>query len=721
MPEYFHGAVVGRRCLLSELRAVSALAGWLLAWPLVAAESTPPATTELNPVQVRADRYQARRDEIGARIVVDNAELTRHGDDSLADAIKRLPGITVASGAPGSGGTIMLRGMGKGYTQILIDGQPAPADFDIGALPADSVARVEILRSASADLRSEAIAGTVNIVLARAPAAEPQRLKLALADSDGQYTPSLSWSYGDRRDGLSLNSAVNLSRRAFLVEEHGSEQGDGLLRNTALRVQGRRSALSATPSLRWELGENDRLDLNLRLDASDLNSVGDIDWDTVQGAPLRHARYRQHTARRNASLRADLGWRHAFASGAALQTTFTIEPGRTETRFTEQGYDAAGRHNLADLTTGRIDTRTLSSLGKYSFPTSATHALQVGWELSRERRWESRRQRLAGFDGAADGGSARDYDARLVRAAFYLQDEWTLTQRAALYWGGRGELLDTVSAGNDFATIRQRQRLWSPTLQARWKLGSAGHQLRLGFSRSFRAPTLAELIPRPYTSTNNRALDPDQIGNPDLRPERASGIELTLERFDDDGHGLSIGGYARRIGDVIRNVSDYVDGRWRSRPINGGRARVLGLELDGKWRPWQDADLGLNLTRNASLLRDVPGPDNRIDAQPRWSGTVSLQQRLDARWQAGVSFAYRSGDRFRSSAQRWSWQAPRRELDVYLQRRWQGGAQLRLALANLLHQDQRSGTGSAEEGDEVGLARSRRSPPTLRLEWQWTL
>jgi iron complex outermembrane receptor protein len=39
----------------------------------------------------------------------------------LGEVLKRLPGVTT-QGAPGRGGAIRMRGLGSGYTLILLDG-----------------------------------------------------------------------------------------------------------------------------------------------------------------------------------------------------------------------------------------------------------------------------------------------------------------------------------------------------------------------------------------------------------------------------------------------------------------------------------------------------------------------------------------------------------------------------------------------------------------------
>ena len=70
-----------------------------------------------------------RRNSTASKIVIGREELLRFGDGNLADLMRRLPGVT-PTGRPGRGGGVAMRGMGGGFTQILVNGErmaPGPA------------------------------------------------------------------------------------------------------------------------------------------------------------------------------------------------------------------------------------------------------------------------------------------------------------------------------------------------------------------------------------------------------------------------------------------------------------------------------------------------------------------------------------------------------------------------------------------------------------------
>ncbi|MEO6897868.1 MAG: Plug domain-containing protein, partial [Caldimonas sp.] len=87
-----------------------------------AAVPAPARADQLAPVEItgiRPDDVQERRQSTAAKIIIGRDEIDRFGDSTLGDVLKRLPGVTI-QGRPGRGGAIRLRGLGNGYTQILL-------------------------------------------------------------------------------------------------------------------------------------------------------------------------------------------------------------------------------------------------------------------------------------------------------------------------------------------------------------------------------------------------------------------------------------------------------------------------------------------------------------------------------------------------------------------------------------------------------------------------
>lgn len=722
----------------STFRVVLALSPLCAAFSSAAqslpAPSSAPPPTELEAVQVQGPAYDARRDDTATRIVFGTDALRQFGDIGLVDALKRLPGITVGTGAPGRSGALSLRGLGAGYTQILLNGQKAPAGFDLDSLTPEMVERVEILRAPTADQRAEAIAGSINIVLAAGARNDTEQLSVAWGRSNGQNTPSVSWQHNRRAGHRSSAVIATASRREFLVEETGTErawdrQGTPIaLRDTTLRAGGNRDVLSLAPSLETTLENGDILALQGVADASRFNRTTDIDWTTTLGEPLRRARYQQRTRIEVAQANGSATWTRTFEQGSTFTTKLRLGGNRERYTYREQGYAQQGQQNLEDHTDARLTVRELNSTGKYTLPGRGLHALQLGWEASEDRRDEARVQQLLPVGDDAGWISDLAFDARIRRLAVYAQDDLTLSERWSLYAGARWEQIETRSDGSGFSGIHRRDQVLSPVLQSLWKIpGTRRDQLRVALTRTYRSPTLAALIPRPYTSTNNRPLNPDERGNPALRPELATGVDLSYETTGKSGVQLSVGGYVRRISDVIRTETHLHDGRWVASPVNGGTAMTWGVEMDTALRLPQlitgapDVAVRFNATANDSRVEDVPGPDNRLDEQVRFSGTLGADYQLRTGWTVGGSYTYRTGGTVQVSPGQFEISAYGRDLDLYSL--WSIGARskLRLSINNALHRTLRTGQWRISEDGIEQLQRQRNASPLLRLQLELPL
>ena len=153
----FHHRLAGALAL-SVLPAANALAADepIVLAPLVVSASATPVTAK----------------EVGSAVTVINSEqIERQQVRSLADVLRKVPGMALSrSGPTGSQTQVRIRGAEANHTLVLIDGielnDPSGAsEFDFGNMLASDVERIEILRGPqSAIYGSEAIGGGINII-----------------------------------------------------------------------------------------------------------------------------------------------------------------------------------------------------------------------------------------------------------------------------------------------------------------------------------------------------------------------------------------------------------------------------------------------------------------------------------------------------------------------------------------------------------------------------
>jgi outer membrane receptor for ferrienterochelin and colicins len=177
-----------------------------------AAAGTPqaePAPARIEIIGGRASETEERRQSTAAKIVIGREEIEKFGDATLGEVLRRLPGVTTP-GAPGRGGAPRLRGLGGGYTQLLIDGQRVPPGFALDQLSPEQVERIEILRAPTAETGARAIAGTINIITREGFRRRLNDLRLGSGVENGVASPNLNWLHNDSAGALTYNLSANL-------------------------------------------------------------------------------------------------------------------------------------------------------------------------------------------------------------------------------------------------------------------------------------------------------------------------------------------------------------------------------------------------------------------------------------------------------------------------------------------------------------------------------
>jgi outer membrane receptor protein involved in Fe transport len=644
------------------------------------------------------DAYDPRRDDTASKIVVNHDEIVKYGDTNVLDVLRRVPGVTV-SGNGGRGSEVQMRGLGGGYTQILINGEKAPPGFTLDSLSPDLIERLEVLRAASAEFSTQSIAGTINIVLKKTVKAGQRAVKVGYLDARDATGPNANLQLDDKAGRLAWSVAANVTREHFSrtvrnVEEHVDPAGIGDGRRVGeLPQDGRVTRLNLSPRLIWSLEDGNTLVSQTFVTIGHFQNEVHTLVDTGLGLPPDYPNLEQTMSNDNKLLREELNWTHKYASGAKLDAKLSATAGSASNAMYRIAAGTPGVGALHELVQSDNDVRGLTLMGKITNAGWEGHALAFGWDGGYTKSHDARRVRDTYQPDLSLPGGDELYTADVGRLAVYSQDEWNVTPQWSVYLGVRWEGIQTRVEGNTFADADNRSSVFSPLLQTLYKLpNSKGDQLRFAINRTYRAPAVQSLIPHRFTSANNSQTNPDSIGNPDLRPELALGVEGGWEHYWSQGALVSVSASARDIDNSTRNQTVFDGNRWVSLPVNTGRARARGLELEGKF-PLKAVidtttalDLRASLSRNWSSVDAIPGPNNRLLNQTPLSATLGADYNLGA-FTTGGSFVFKKGGAVRVSEVQVTYESVRRDLDLYLLWKSSPRTQLRVAASNLLGQD----------------------------------
>jgi outer membrane receptor for ferrienterochelin and colicins len=628
---------------------------------------------------------ELRRQSTAAKQIYDEADIQKFGDVSVGDVLKRLPGVSLSGGGPA------LRGLGS-YTRILLNGEPAPPNFDLNNLNPSQVLRIEVARAATADQTAEAIGGTINIILKEPPRSRTLEAQARVSYQYDNPAAGLNLTWGERIQG---STAFNLPLSYFEWNNFNAARTTTSVTNPNVPVAiGTRVSeqhpygrgYNFSPTLNWKIN-----------DASSLNTQTFINrgrwhWSdiaterrVVSGQPVFADDSRNVGNWLNA--RVGTTYTNNFDGEQRLELKASVQYNKND--FTVRAFRNGTERRLTE---GENRNPSFTQSGQFSRLVADSHTITAGWNfewrdwIGRSRTTELGVPLLPIFEG-------QNVEARVARYALFVQDEWEVSKRLSAYAGLRGERIETKSKTVGDTLNAEPATVITPMFHLKYKLDEKGeHLFRSSLTSTFKAPEPTQLLARPqvsglYTDLTqpNDALSPDRIGNPALKPELATGFDVAYERYFPGGGTASATVFYRHVKDLIRNRTVLENTSWAtvpryvSRPVNFDSADTFGLELEARGRagtllPFAfnaktPLDLRASLNFYESRVKGVPRPDNRLDRQQPWSATVGIDYALSGVMAApirlGGSVSFTPSYRTQQSTEQSIEFARSRSIDLY--------------------------------------------------------
>jgi outer membrane cobalamin receptor len=477
--------------------------------------------------------------------VIAAADLERHQIDTLSDALRTVPGLSVAvSGSRGALTSVFPRGGESDYTLVMVDGARVNlvgGGYDFATLTGGDVDRIEVVRGPqSALFGADAIGGVVQVV---SRTGGPFRLGLT-AEGGSHQTGHAAASTGGSAGAWTWSAAADHLRSEGWNGERTAD--DALIGNDDFRRSSGGGTLAVTASpvtarLAVSAGASERgfpgpfgSDPNGTYPGLDLVSRGRNQW--------------------------------ASAAGSA---TFGIS--RTQLRLSGAWADLQSRF---DSPYGRSDTGTRRSSARAQIDAPLTRAvsLSAGTELIGERATSTfiTGEALQPIPVTRDDAGAfaelrvEAVDRLLVTAG--LRIDWLRRDRLAPSpnpWSPRPELPDdTVVSPN-------------PRVAASWfAQDPAGHhgwtRLHGSIGTGIRAPDALEIA-----FTDNAGLEPERSRSVDLGVEQAwldGALIVDVTAFHNRYDQLIVA-----VGRSFADASQYLTD-------NIANARARGLETSAALR-----------------------------------------------------------------------------------------------------------------------------------------
>lgn len=498
---------------------LSFVAALMLAPVLIHAQESARDTARTTPVVVTATRTELARDRVPESVSVLTGErLRREGVATVADALRRVPGVALAPTASyGSATSLFIRGGESKFTKVLLDGVPvndAGGAFDFSSLTTDNVERIEIVRGPSSVLYgSDAVAGVIQIFTRRG-------------------TRGVHADLAARGGGFGSSDIEGSVRGAAAPGTSVVDWSVGAARHRTDGYQAFNSAYSNSTASTLLRGASGPADAQLSLHYADLA----LHFPTDGSGQVVDSNAVHREGRLAVGLDGGLRFSRAVTLRAMLASNDVH--GVTDDHPDSPGDTLGYYYSTGDRTRRRSgDLRLELALPR------ATQ-LAVGGQL--EREWQA--------SATASNYGESGFTASRRASGVYTQLLLARAERYTATLGGRYEHNERFG---EFWT-------WRAAASAR---AAASTRFRASAGTAFREPTFLENYGSDFV-----------IGNPALAPEHAFSVDVGVEQ--QLGNAVHLG--ATWFANSFRDLIDYTYSATQPNYFNVARTRTSGVELEGR-------------------------------------------------------------------------------------------------------------------------------------------
>lgn len=542
---------------------------------------------------VTATRSETPVAQVGSSTsIIPGDDLQQQGILSVADALRRLPGLAVSqSGGAGQVTSLFLRGGESDYTKVLIDGIPVNepgGSVNFANLPATAIERIEIVRGPqSALFGSDAMAGVIQIITKRG-SSEGLEPRPGISFEGGSFA-TFRYQAGIGGKDERFDYAASFARL-----DTDNNVSNGSYNDAVVSVN-----VGVHP---WKKSS---LRLIFRSDAGRAGVPGQ--WAFHRPDADQYYRHRTVAGGITFTHLTTSRWTQTFTFSSQDLRQFSEDRGLSGSYYSSYGGVTAPypSYDYAYQTLNQSRRQKVGYLTELALPHA--HFLTAGVEYERE-------------SGVVGDPRSDPLEATRNNAGAFIQDQWALHKSLFIAAGVR---LEHNSSFGYAAT---------PRISAAWLLrqGADGvlgmTKIKANFGLGIKEPTLVESFSK----------SPFFLGNPDLEPEKSTSYDIGFEQNFGGGKGLfSLTYYENRF----RNQIDFVTTDYTTYAgtfFNTGKTRARGLETGFQRNLLPSLTLAASYTFTDSLVLENPAafdpvfaPGQPLLRRPRHSGY------LDLRWKPG--------------------------------------------------------------------------------------
>ncbi|WP_199479997.1 TonB-dependent receptor domain-containing protein [Vibrio harveyi] len=553
----------------------------------VFADTTPIEADEQ--LVVTATRTQMELKDAPASMSVITAEdIENDPGITLADIVSNATSVESDFDSTRAGRQqISIRGMDSKYTLIMVNGRRMSSasaivrgnDFDLSAIPMDSIERVEIIRGPmSALYGSDGMGGTINIITKSPDNDWSSQLSLDnTSPNDGnggqEYTVGLTTSGALIDDTLFARFSVSQTSRNAWQPYTGikSVKGQDYDRSEITALEGRDS-LAMFGTLSWHLADNQFIDLDL--------GYSDDERDTAAESATT-VLYSESHVKRNSQ---------------ALSHTGFWSWGDTQVRYSRENVE-----NIEAANDGADSIEELTQIFEASATTYLGESHTVTFGVDYQTSQLTNPEHIKGNKAEAYQG------------AVFVQDQWEMTDMLTATIGGRLDKHEHY--GEEFSPRVYLVHQTTDDLV-----------LKGGVGKAFKAPTMTQN--HPDFSMNSCKGNCNIVGNEDLEAETSVNYEFSA-LYSGRNWNLEGAVFRNEIENLIEQTDIFCEaGTWSSAVMSciDDNGDPIDRELSNPYKSYQNVSKaviqGVELTGSIQFTEQwaMSGNYTYLDTEDKSTG-----------------------------------------------------------------------------------------------------
>ncbi len=538
---------------------------------------------DLGETVVTATRSKLQQKEVPMAVeVVTSEEMQKKGIYNVRDALKNVTSLNVSKNSAMVGNEVSIRGMSTTQTLILIDGRRMAGEdsaetmnaYELNRINVNNIDRIEILRgSGSAIWGSDATGGVINIITKKNKKAGGY-----VGTRTGTEESSIYGGFSTGNIGkLNVNFDVNLSKIRERSEEGSSNQ------------YGPRRNLS--------------FDANYR-------------FDDHQGLEFGASFLKEQFSSYSSGTYVGDSWSYYDNNREDFHVKYYGFDNRNDWEI-QSYYNRLGKEARTRQLRGWHDFNHAKysiwvNEAKNTYKMDKHNTLTYGLEFKNQKAGGTRigngkqTQTYLGMTSQYGTASVNTY-------AFYLEDEIRLLNDKLLFVPSiRFDHHD--SFGSE----------WSPRAGLTYQFSKAS-RMKLNYGKAYRAPSIFELYAN-FDHAPNSMMHVHVDGNPDLKPEKSTNFDISLEGENGKATG-KLTYFHNKISNMISSQSDFYGFSPRyggmtsiSHYVNVDKATLQGAEAEATYQ----FDKHWSMRANYTYLDARDDGGQRLSDRALNTGTVEL-------------------------------------------------------------------------------------------------